>query len=220
MARKISREWIKAGLAGIGALTLLILVLTAFALIFLGKWLHAADQPARVDAMIVLAGAPERAMYAADLFRQGYAPVVYVSRPARERGHRKLEEFGILLPTEEYVNRTILNRRGVADTHIQIFSIGSVSTVDEARAARVALPETTKAIMIVTSPYHARRVKMVFGDVFADSGVAVRVVANPYESFPVRWWTDQDAARQTILELLKIVFYQTGGSFSRRPSSE
>jgi len=202
-------------LAAWGAVTLLLLAFGLGGLFFAGQWLRAADSPAKVDAMIVLAGAPERAMYAADLFRQGYAPTVYVSRPSRERGHRKLEQFGIVLPTEEFVNRTILKQGGVADQYIQVFSLGSVNTLDEARTLRTALPQTTQAIMIVTSPYHVRRVKMVFGEVFHDSGIDVRVVASPYESFPDRWWTERDAAQQTILEVLKIVFYQVGGSYSR-----
>lgn len=202
-------------LAVFGAVSLLLLVFGLLSLFFAGQWLRAGDPLAKVDAMVVLAGAPERAMYAADLFGQGFASTVYVSRPARERGHRKLEEFGIVLPSEEFVNRTILNKRGVADTYIQVFSRGSINTMDEARTLRSALPQSTKAIMIVTSPYHVRRVKMVFGDVFSDSGVTVRVVASPYEPFPDHWWTDQDAARQTILEVIKIAFYQVGGSYSR-----
>ncbi len=165
--------------------------------------------------MIVLAGAPERAMYAADLFRQGYAPTIYVSRPSREREHHKLEQFGIVLPTEEFVNRTILNQGGVADKYIQVFSLGSFNTLDEARTLRAALPQTTQAIMIVTSPYHVRRVKMVFGEIFSASGISIRVVASPHEPFPDHWWTERAAAMQTILEVFKIAFYQVGGSYSR-----
>lgn len=209
------KKFVVSVLAAWGAATLLLLVCGLAGLFFAGQWLRAADSPAKVDAMIVLAGAPERAMYAADLFRQGYAPTVYVSRPSRERGHRKLEQFGIILPTEEFVNRTILNQGGVADKYIQVFSLGSVNTLDEARTLRAALPQTTRAIMIVTSPYHVRRVKMVFGETFLDSGISVRVVSGSYEPFPDEWWTDRDAAMQTILEVLKIVFYKAGGSYSR-----
>lgn len=198
-----------------GAASLLMLVLGVAVLYFAGQWLKAADTPAKVDAMIVLAGSPQRAMYASDLYRQGYAPTVYVSRPAREREHSTLEQFGIVLPTEEFVNRRILNHGGVSDQKIQVYSLGSVNTLDEARTLRDALPRTTHAIMIVTSPYHVRRVKMVFGEVFHGSGISVRVVASPHEPFPDHWWTNRDAAQQTILEVIKIVFYQAGGSFPR-----
>jgi uncharacterized SAM-binding protein YcdF (DUF218 family) len=198
-----------------GAVTLVLMVCGLAALFFAGSWLNNADPVAKVDALVVLAGAPERAMHAADLFLQGHASVVYVSRPARERGHHKLEEYGITLPTEECVNRTILNRRGVDDARIRVYSRGSVNTLDEAYALRTALPPTTRAIMIVTSPYHVRRVKMLFGDVFEDSGIEVRVIASPYEPFPDRWWSDQEAARQTVLEILKLAFYRLGGSYSQ-----
>lgn len=202
-------------LAAFGMLSLLLIVFSFLGVFFAGQWLKGSDQLVKADAMIVLAGAPERAMYAADLFGQGYAPTIYVSRPAREFSHRRLEEFGIVLPTEEFVNRTILNKRGVDNKYIQVFSRGSINTLDEARSLRAALPQEVKTLMIVTSPYHVRRVKLVFGDVFRESGVSVWVVANPYEVFPDHWWTEQDAARQTVLEVIKIVFYQLGGSFSR-----
>jgi uncharacterized SAM-binding protein YcdF (DUF218 family) len=220
MVLKRVSKLVTGALAGIGAITLVLLALAAVGLLFAGDWLRAADAPAHADAIVVLAGAPERAMYAADLLRQGYAPVVYVSRPARERGHRTLEQFGIVLPDEEHVNRTILQKRGVADQYIRVYVKPSINTLDEARAARSSLPPGTRAIMVVTSPYHVRRVKMVFGDVFADTGTSVTVVAGPYEPFPDRWWTEQDSARQTILELMKVIFYKLGGSYSRESASE
>lgn len=40
------------------------------------RWLNNPDPPAPADAIVVLAGRFERSMYAADLFRQGYAPRV------------------------------------------------------------------------------------------------------------------------------------------------
>jgi hypothetical protein len=41
----------------------------------------------------------------------------------------------------------------------------------------------------------------------------VRIVPTPYDPFPARWWTDQDAARNVLLELAKIAFYRLGGRF-------
>lgn len=217
--KRVSRL-VTGALTGIGAATLVLFSFVVVCLLFADDWLKAADAPAQADAIVVLAGAPERAMYAADLLRQGYAPVVYVSRPMRERSHRTLEQFGIVLPNEEHVNRTILQKQGVADQFIRVYIKSSTNTLDEARATRSSLPSGTRAIMVVTSPYHVRRVKMAFGDVFANSGISVIVVAGPYEPFPDRWWTEQDAARQTILELMKIIFYKLGGNYSRESASE
>lgn len=78
----------------IGALAALLVLMAVCTLLFADRWRYEADQPRRSDAIIVLAGAPERARYAADLYRRGYAPFVYVCRPS-ERS----------LPPEEEVNR-------------------------------------------------------------------------------------------------------------------
>lgn len=41
----------------------------------------------------------------------------------------------------------------------------------------------------------------------------IRVIATPYEAFPGQWWKNQDAARNVVLELTKIIFYRVGGRF-------
>jgi uncharacterized SAM-binding protein YcdF (DUF218 family) len=193
--------------AAIGMLTLICLALAAAMFPFLARWLNVPDPELPSDAIVVLAGAPERAMYAADLLVKDYAPVAYVSRPARERGHLTLAEFGIILPTEEEVNRAILKSRGVKESRICIFSRGSR---EESRAIRETLPADTATVIVVTSPYHVRRVKMIFNEAFGGSAITIRVVATPYEIYPDRWWTNRDAATQTILEIIKIGVYRMG----------
>jgi hypothetical protein len=43
----------------------------------------------------------------------------------------------------------------------------------------------------------------------------VHVVASAYEAFPARWWTEQEAARNVLLESAKIVYYKLGGRFRK-----
>lgn len=201
-------------LTAIGALTFVLTLLAFSALLFADRWWHDADQPIRADAIIVLGGAPERPMYAADLYRQGYSPIVYVSRPALEREHKLLEEHGIMLPTEEEINRAILLKRGVAEHAIRVFSAEATNTLDEAHIALVAIPANVRTILVVTSPNHARRARIIFSDIFAKRGTRVVVVANPYEPHPAHWWSEKESARQTIVELTKTVLYALGIRYS------
>ena len=46
-------------------------------------------------------------MYAADLFRLGIAPKLWVSRPAKEPSLSTLEQLGIVLPDEETLHKQI-----------------------------------------------------------------------------------------------------------------
>jgi len=154
------------------------------------------------------------------LLAQGYASTVYLSRPERERSYKLLEEYGFVLPTEEEVNRAILLKKGIAANQIHVLPRSSVNTLDEARGALAAIPPDTKIIMIVTSPYHTRRARTIFGRTFSHREIKLIVVASPYDPYPERWWSTQESARQTILELTKIVFLLLGGSYSGDPSSQ
>ena len=199
--------------SGTGAIVAVLL----FCLAFAAPWLSAQDPPAPADAIIVLAGEPARSLYGADLYRQGLAAEVYITRPVRLRPYKILDDLNIEFPRMEAVYREILIKKGVGADHIHYLGESLLSTVDEARAARaLAVHTSIKKVIVVTSPYHVRRVRMVFAD-YAP-GLQIAVVATPYEPFPAKWWIDQDVARNVMLELAKILFYALGGRFTSDPS--
>jgi uncharacterized SAM-binding protein YcdF (DUF218 family) len=182
---------------------------TAF--FFAGYWLKGDEKPVKSDAIIILAGTLTRSFYAADLYRQGYAPQVYISRPMRENSLSMLDEIGVSLPRLEDLNKEILLRKGVHEQNIHFFGQSSLSTIQEAEAAIKLFRGDSCKIIIVTSPYHVRRAKMIFKDNMKDCHFIV--LGTPYEPFPEEWWTDQDAARNVLLETSKIIFYLLGGRF-------
>lgn len=178
-----------------------------------GSWLVTADRPAAADALVVLSGEPSRHLYGADLYREGIARQVYITRPVRLRAYKTFDDMKIPFPKIEDLYRAVLVGKGVDARHIHFLGEALVSTVDEARAVKVlASKNSLRKLVVITSPYHVRRVKMVFRDVVPE--VEVAVVATPYEPFPAQWWTDQDAARNVVLELAKLAYYLLGGRFS------
>jgi len=174
-------------------------------------WLSTAGSPAKADAIIVLAGEPARAFYGADLYLQGFAGKVYISRPVRLLGQRKLDELGVHFPRAEEIYRQVLIKKGVPEKDIGFFGEASVSTLGEALAVRSLTQGRNWRLLIVTSPYHARRTNMIFRDKLPDAKITV--VAAPYEPFPPDWWKNQDAASNVLLEVAKILFYCLGGGF-------
>lgn len=192
-------------------LTLVLLVVGVFA--SAGSWLRVSDELISSDIIVVLAGAPERAAYAADIFQQGYAPLVLVSRPAREQGQTILSQAGVYLPSGEEAYSRILMYKGVPVSNIKVFGTGSLSTLEEAIAIRDEIIGSQPRVIVVTSPFHVRRSRIIFGNVLKDKVRELRVVGNPYESFPAKWWTNQDAARNVMLEVIKLVYFQLGGAF-------
>lgn len=174
-------------------------------------WLGTGDRPQKADAILVLGGSFTRPFQAADLYRQGLARKIYISVPAREDQHRLLDEAGIAFPREEEIVRQVLLKKGVPASAIEYFGKASVSTAAEAQAARVLFAGGAPRLLVVTSPYHLRRTKMIFAD--ALPAADIRVIATSYDPFPQAWWKDQNAARNVLLELAKITFYQLGGRF-------
>ena len=178
---------------------------------FASRWLPDSDVAISADAIIVLAGDSRRTLYAADLYTQGLAPQVLVSRPIRGVRERILKDMGIALPDAEEYERMILLKKAVPAAAIEIFGKGSISTFEEGYVLGQLYAGQTPSLLVVTSPYHVRRVKMILGD--ALPGAKIHVVATPYEQFPGNWWASQDAARDLLLELTKIVFYVVGGRY-------
>lgn len=176
-----------------------------------GFWLKVDEKPVKSDAIIVLAGTPTRAFYAADLYRQGYAPQVFVSRPMRDYSLKMLDEIGVSFPRQEEVDKEVLLKKGVHEKNIHFFGQSSLSTIQEAEVTNKLFRGNSCKIIIVTSPYHVRRANMIFKDTMQDC--QVKVLGTTYELFPGKWWTDQDAARNVLLETTKIVFYLFGGRF-------
>jgi len=178
---------------------------------YAADWLSVADQPQKADAILVLGGSFTRPFQAADLYRRGFAPKIYISAPVRERQYRLLDEAGIPYPREEDVEREVLLKKGVPASAIELLGKNLVSTAAEAQAARALFAKGRPRLLVVTSPYHLRRARMIFSDALPTADI--RMIATSYDPFPQAWWKDQGAARNVLLELAKIVFYELGGRF-------
>lgn len=180
-------------------------------LFYAADWLSVRDQPQKADAILVLGGGYARAFQAADLYRRGLARRVYVSVPIREDQYLLLDEAGIPYPREEETVRAVLLKKGVPASAIEYLGKDLISTADEAQAARDLFGKGAPRLLVVTSPYHLRRARMIFTD--ALPAADIRLIATSYDRFPSYWWKDQTAARNVMQELAKIVFYQLGGRF-------
>jgi uncharacterized SAM-binding protein YcdF (DUF218 family) len=178
---------------------------------YAARWLNDPDAPEKAGAIVLLGGDSTRALEAADLYRAGLAPRIYLSVPIREPRERLLDAIGVVLPREEDTLRRILGLRGVPDGAVDLLGRDMVTTVQEAKTAAERLAGVADPVIVVTSPYHLRRARMIFRHELP--GRRLLFVASHYESFPEAWWTDQTAARSVVLELAKTAYYVAGGRF-------
>jgi len=178
---------------------------------FAANWLLVNDTPVEADAIVVLAGKYSRPFHAADLYKQGYAKQIYLSRPVQDKIRKHLQPLGITLPLEEDINIEILTGMGVKRNNITLYGRGLVSTIDEAETLHKTITPTPKRLLVVTSPTHTRRAKIIFEDVFEETEILA--IATPYEDFPKKWWQDRNTAVSVVLEAAKTLYYRLGGGF-------
>ncbi len=176
-----------------------------------GAYLITADPLEPVDAIVVLAAySPDRAIEAADLFRQGYAPRIVFSTEEQQSGtaYDLLDSLGVVLPESHELMASIARQLSVPDSAILIADIRGNSTRAEATKLLSYLKRNgIHSIIAVSSKSHTNRVCKIFRRVFGDE---IRVLVHPsrYDEFdPDAWWRTRWQARSVLLEYLKYLDY-------------
>ena len=99
-------------------------------LLCVGRWLVVEDPLAKAQSIAVLSGAvPVRAIEAAKLYREGYAPEIWLTRNAEPAA--SLKEMGIPYVGEEFYNLRVLVHEGVPAEAIRVLPDPIVNTADE-----------------------------------------------------------------------------------------
>jgi len=170
----------------------------------LGRWLVVNDPQERADCILVLGGhAPFRAIEAAALYHQGWAPEIWLTQFPKSREEAVLDAMGIDLPQEFVLNRQILAHEHVPQDRISLLEEPSDDTFNELshthRRFRQRYPGGT--IVLVTSRFHARRVKVIWRRIAGTSERACVRTAQDGSFEPNRWFTDKRDVSQVVHEV-------------------
>jgi len=150
------------------------------------------------DALIVLSDDnfyADRATRAAELFREGHAPLIVAS------GRRLRPIAGIA----ELMEHDLIER-GVPKDKIIRFPQDADNTREEAEAlAKLAAARNWKSVIVVTSNYHTRRARYIFRKVFPER-VDVRVASARDGDFnPEQWWEKRKSIKLLTREFAGMV---------------
>jgi uncharacterized SAM-binding protein YcdF (DUF218 family) len=156
------------------------------------------DSLNKADALIVLSDDnfyADRATRAAELFREGKAPVVVAS------GRRLRPKAGI---AELMVHD--LEERAVPKEKIVRFVHDGDGTKEEAEALRKLVNEKKwRSLIVVTSNYHTRRARYIFRRVFPQ-GIEIRVASARDGDFdPQHWWEKRKSTKELMREFAGMV---------------
>lgn len=198
----------------IGAATVCGVLLLFGLLAFSGHWMHVDDEPFKADYLLTLAGDSHRFFKTAELYRDGYAPAILVSDAEILPPSRLTQlkwEMGYPRHTHEQFRKLLFQKLGMDYARIEHFGDGHISTKEEAEALRKYLNGKQVRLLLVTSPYHARRAKMIFEETLPNC--EIRVATNQEGSFIDTWWKDQRSAQYLVMEFAKTLHYMAGGVF-------
>jgi uncharacterized SAM-binding protein YcdF (DUF218 family) len=152
------------------------------------------DPIERADALIVLSDDnfyADRATRAAELFREGRAPLVVAS------GKRLRPNAGLA----ELMEHDLVER-GVPKEKIVRLAHDADSTKEEAEVLRqLAAARKWHSVIVVTSNYHTRRARYIFRRVFPPS-LEVRVASAHDGDFnPQQWWLRRKSIKELTGEM-------------------
>jgi uncharacterized SAM-binding protein YcdF (DUF218 family) len=184
---------------------LVLLCLGIVAFLRVGKWLVREDSLEKCTAIVVLSGGmPDRALQAAEIYREGYAPEVWVTQPTQPK--QVMSTLGIPFDGEEEYSKRVLIHRGVPENAIRILTPAIVNTADEMRVLAETLQNrNSSTVIVVTSKAHTRRVQALWNRMESGRGRVI-VRATTADSFdPSHWWRSTHDALDVVRETLGLL---------------
>jgi uncharacterized SAM-binding protein YcdF (DUF218 family) len=179
-----------------------VITLVPSALTALGTSLIVEDGLQHARAIVVFGGhLPFRAMEAAALYRQGWALEIWLTRGGVHPEDLALERLGIERTPEHVYSRQVLIRLGVPERAIRLLDGKTQNTAEEVQAvAKELYASGGERVILVTSKYHARRVKYVWRRLVGSRPEAIiRYTSNdPFQ--PTEWWRNTTDAMSVSRE--------------------
>ncbi|HEU4769878.1 MAG TPA: YdcF family protein [Pyrinomonadaceae bacterium] len=186
-------------------------------LLLLGVWTIVAALAARAlvvsaplgtaDAIVVMSGSSvyvERTQWAAQLYREGRAPLVLLTDDHTRGGWSSIQQrnpFFVERAADELI------KAGVPEDRIRIIPGVAETTHDEALLVKQYVANAGfRSVLVVTSSYHSRRALRTLNHAFANTGTTVGLSVSSTAPSVV-WWLRPEGWRTVGAELVKLVYY-------------
>jgi uncharacterized SAM-binding protein YcdF (DUF218 family) len=187
----------------VGVLSILIGLAAAVTLPFLGGWLESQGHPERADYILPLPGDQGRLIKAAELYKQGFAPRILLSREQGASG-------------DVYASQLrVLEREGVPGTSVVPLGSAQTEIAETADAFRTFAEGRKIKAIVVASGIQSLRTRVIFENVVPRARFIV--MSAPDASVERPWWSSQESAIRTVLEATQLAQYWFG-SHLRTPA--
>ena len=188
------------------------LLISALAFPRLGAWLVVEDPLEKADAVVVLGGTMyERPMEAVELYKEGWAPRIYLFRQVADWGEAILVERNFQYTREVDLQIEVMGRLGVPRELISILDQANSTAEESDDLLALVTREKFSRVIVVTSKQHTRRARLVMNRKVNPAGVTVIVRSSRFDRSDVeRWWTNRSTLRFTLFETQRLIGYWLG----------
>lgn len=188
------------------------LLLSALAVPRLGAWLVIEDRLEKADAIVVLGGTMyERPMEAVELYKEGWAPRIYLFRQVADWGEALLLERQFAYTREVDLQIDVMSRLGVPREAIDILEEADSTAEESDDVLALVTREKYSRVIIVTSKQHTRRARLVMNRKMNPAGVQVILRPSRFDRSDVdRWWAHRSTLRFTLFETQRLLGYWMG----------
>jgi uncharacterized SAM-binding protein YcdF (DUF218 family) len=176
----------------------------------MGAYLVVEHPVEKSDLIVCMMGRPvERGLMAAEAYRKGLAPAVYVGREELPEGYDILQRKAVHFPETRDLLVMMLRGLGVSPSDCLVGDRFTGSTYEEVRVIRDLIEERRcKSVIVVTSPAHTRRAWLTFCEVFKGLDVRIQMMPSTYSAFrPESWWKSERYLQEVIVEYQKLLYY-------------
>ena len=146
------------------------------------------ESPKKADVMIVLSGDVGRLEKAADLYKDGYAKYVILSK-ANTKGAYIQDAIKLGIPQD----KLILEEKATSTYENALYS----KSLMEQHGFNTAL--------VISSDYHMRRTQLTFNKVFKKTDFKITYVASKRNN--QFWLSDNKNIKYSMREYIKLMFY-------------
>ena len=191
-----------------------------WALRHVGRWLVAPDALQHARAIVVLSGrVPFRAMEAAEIYRQGWAPEVWLFRYEPTAADEAFSSLGIRHISDQEYDAQVLERLGVPKMAITVLEPPTTNTVSEIKLVAEELRrQSGEKVILVTSPVHTRRSKVIWRILVGDHPQAIVRYGVSEPGDLEHWWRSTQDVADVEHEVLGLIDACLG--FAVRPRRE
>ena len=199
----------------ISALIVAILLLFTYPYLLkkIGFFLIFEQEPQKADVIVALNGGDaERSLAAADLYNQGFANLIVLSKGFEPGGNEELRKR----MCNDLKNRKIffqwaIEGMGVPKESFKLIGDGVTSTYDEAIVTKTFVKENGyKSILLVTSKSHSKRAYLTFQSVLnkKENEIKITIIPSSYDNFdPDSWWKKEEHAKLVFDEYVRLIYF-------------